>query len=83
MLRYPPKMKSEKKEVKRLEAREAKISKALVGMDKRRDAMHKKDRDERYAAKMKGIARYFPERRHAPKKKGVTHYKRRRAIGKG
>lgn len=76
-------MKSEKKEVKRLATREAKIEKALVGMEKRRNAMHKKDRDERYAAKMKGIAKYFPEKRHAPKKKGLTHYKRRRALGNG
>jgi hypothetical protein len=52
-------------------------------MEKRRDAMHKKDREERYSAKMKGIARYYPETRTAPKPKGITYYKRRRALGNG
>jgi hypothetical protein len=80
---YPPKFKSVKKEEKRIAARKVKIAKAMEGMDKRRAAMHKKDREERYATKMKGINMYFPERRHAPLPKGFTHYKKRRAIGHG
>ncbi len=80
---YPPVFKSVQKEARRVEGRKAKIAKALEGMDKRRAAMHKKDREDRYAAKMKGINKYFPERRHAPLPKGLTHYKKRRAIGNG
>jgi hypothetical protein len=82
-VKYPPTFKSEKKEAKRLEARSNKIAKAMEGMEKRRAAMHKKDREERYANKMKGINKYFPERRHKPLPKGLTHYKKRRAIGNG
>ncbi len=80
---YPPPFKKEKKKYNRAVKRKAKIAKGLEGMDKRRDAMHKKDRDDRYAAKLKGINKYFPERRAAPLPKGNTHYKKRRAIGNG
>jgi hypothetical protein len=82
-VKYPPVFKSAKKEIKRIATRKAKIAKAMEGMDKRRDTMHKKSREERYAAKMKGINKYFPEQRHAPLPKGLTHYKKRRAIGNG
>lgn len=78
---YPPPFKSAKKEAARLAVRKARIAKGLEGMAKRRDAMHKKDRDDKYAAKMKGIHRYFPERRDAPLAKGNTRYKKLRALG--
>lgn len=52
-------------------------------MEKRRTAMHKKDRDERYTSKMKGLSRFFPEAHGAPRPKGNTFYKRRRALGHG
>lgn len=80
---YPPPMKGDRKEFNRLKQRKIKIAKAMEGMDKRRDAMHKKDRDERYATKLKGLSKFFPDRRAAPLPKGNTHYKRRRAIGHG
>ncbi len=80
---YPPRFKGERKEFNRLKQRKIKISKAMEGMDKRRDAMHKKDREERHSTKLKGIDKFFPDRRTAPLPKGNTHYKRRRAIGHG
>jgi hypothetical protein len=80
---YPPRMKGQRKEFNRLKQRKLKIDKAMEGMDKRRDAMHKKDREERRTTKLKGIDKFFPDRRSAPLPKGNTHYKRRRAIGNG
>ena len=80
---YPPRFKKDRKDEIRKLKREEQIKKALQGMEKRRDAMHKKNRDAKYAGKMKGIHMYYPERRAAPQKKGQTRYKKRRAIGHG